>query len=136
MATECPPPRSCGTTSQVWLNLPPGVSVHAAGNATMDACVSWGFDGGVGGADPFLAPAASDCCLFTVPVKVRNCPAGGFNVYYLGPTQACPMAYCAAPAQPVTGAAPALRLEPPEVLTQSRDGRTLLRCKTNCPECR
>ena len=54
---------------------------------SVDACVSWGF--GDGGFDNF------DCCLFTLPVKVKQC--NGFRVYYLGPTQACDIAYCSAP---------------------------------------
>lgn len=54
---------------------------------SVDACVSWGF--GDGGFDNF------DCCLFTLPVKVKQCK--GFRVYYLGPTQACDIAYCSAP---------------------------------------
>ena len=39
--------------------------------------------------------SVADCCLFTLPVTIRNC--GAFNVYYLGPTQACSIAYCSAP---------------------------------------
>ena len=42
---------------------------------SVDACVSWGF--GDGGFDNF------DCCLFTLPVKMKRCKQG-FNVYYLG----------------------------------------------------
>ena len=87
MATSCPGPGSCGTVAPVWLDM------RTRSNLTenlysVDACVSWGF--GDGGFDNF------DCCLFTLPVQVKQC--NGFRVYYLGPTQACDIAYCSAPA--------------------------------------
>ena len=87
MATNCPGPGSCGTVAPVWLDM------RTQHNLTenlysVDACVSWGF--GDGGFDNF------DCCLFTLPVMVKQC--NGFKVYHLGPTQACDIAYCSAPA--------------------------------------
>lgn len=86
MATTCPGPGKCGTVAPVWLDLSSAVNL-TANTFSVDACVSWGF--GDGGFDNF------DCCLFTLPVKVKNCQ--GFRVYYLGPTQACDIAYCSAP---------------------------------------
>ena len=62
MATSCPGPGSCGTVAPVWLDM------RTLQNLTenlysVDACVSWGF--GDGGFDNF------DCCLFTLPVKIK-----------------------------------------------------------------
>ena len=36
-----------------------------------------------------------ECCLFTLPVTVKNC--GDFRVYHIGPTQSCSIAFCSAP---------------------------------------
>ena len=86
MATSCPGPGSCGTVAPVWLDMRTRQNL-TENLYSVDACVSWGF--GDGGFDNF------DCCLFTLPVKVKQCK--GFRVYYLGPTQACDIAYCSAP---------------------------------------
>jgi hypothetical protein len=86
MATTCPGPGRCGTVAPVWLDLATRVNL-TSNTYSIDACVSWGF--GDGGFDNF------DCCLFTLPVRVKKC--SGFHVYYLGPTQACDIAYCSAP---------------------------------------
>ena len=86
MATSCPGPGSCGTVAPVWLDMTTRQNL-TSNTYSVDACVSWGF--GDGGFDNF------DCCLFTLPVHVKNCQ--GFNVYFLGPTQACDIAYCSAP---------------------------------------
>ena len=91
MATECPIPGHCGTNAPVWIrdldwrigNLSTGMM------ANLDGCVSWSFDEDFGNQDQQY-----DCCLFTLPVTVKNC--GDFFVYYLGPTQACSIAYCSA----------------------------------------
>ena len=79
-------PGSCGTVAPVWLDMRTRQN-FTENLYSVDACVSWGF--GDGGFDNF------DCCLFTLPVKVKQCK--GFRVYYLGPTQACDIAYCSAP---------------------------------------
>ena len=86
MATSCPGPGRCGTVAPVWLDISTMVNL-TSNTYSVDACVSWGF--GDGGFDNF------DCCLFTLPVKMKQC--SGFKVYYLGPTQACDIAYCSAP---------------------------------------
>ncbi len=57
MPTSCPPPDSCGTTAQVWLDLSrlsvssSSSSLLRSGNVSAEACVSWGFssEGGLVG---------------------------------------------------------------------------------------
>ena len=67
-------PGRCGTVAPVWLDMSTLVNL-TSNTYSVDACVSWGF--GDGGFDNF------DCCLFTLPVKMKRCKQG-FNVYYLG----------------------------------------------------
>ena len=86
MATTCPGPGRCGTVAPVWLDLTTVKNITST-LFEAEACVSWGF--GDGGFDNF------DCCLFTLPVKIKMC--NGFRVYHLGPTQACDIAYCSSP---------------------------------------
>jgi hypothetical protein len=127
MSTECPSTNACGTTSHVWLKLDDGKDVLNTGNVTVDACVSWSFGTP---SDPF---SSSDCCLFTLPVKIRNC--NDFNVYYLGPTQACPIAYCLSQPSVSATKADVYELKPPKLSAFESSGKTFVECRTNCLEC-
>ena len=134
MATSCPGPGSCGTVAPVWLDMTSHKNLTGQ-TFSVDACVSWGF--GDGGFDNF------DCCLFTLPVQVKQC--SGFKVYHLGPTQACDIAYCSAkpsisnqwslkPLAPITPK-PSV-LTPPVIKMEWKNGRTCLKCHHECPSCK
>ncbi|XP_064370676.1 von Willebrand factor D and EGF domain-containing protein-like isoform X2 [Dromaius novaehollandiae] len=113
MPTKCIEMNKCGTQAPVWLSLKSESLPVPGESKQLTACATWQFFFG----------SAKDCCLFRIPIAVRNC--GAFFVYLLQPTQGC-MGYCAED-KPMS-----LALQP-VITPELAQNRAHLRCSYNHP---
>ncbi|XP_027495105.1 von Willebrand factor D and EGF domain-containing protein [Corapipo altera] len=123
MPTKCVEMNHCGTQAPIWLSLRKSESMPRPGEIKqLTACATW----------QFFFSTSKDCCLFRIPVRVRNC--GDFFVYLLQPTQGC-MGYCAEGNLAATSAPSVSPPLPsvPEVVAEMIKDSIYLRCTFGIP---